>query len=126
MNSNDINSSSIDESLFDLSLGDVPNTSALQLRILDETQNLPQLNEQKQHIHKQQGSNVSFFKRLIEPKFVGAFAIAASIALVAVLWVPNMDGKSLNQVDANLFTSEDDLDFQETMILFDEQIFAQL
>lgn len=126
-----MNSSSIDESLFDLPLGDVPSTSALKSRILDKTQNLPQLNgaqlnEQKQDILKQQGSNVSFLERLIEPKFVGVFAVAASVALVAVLWVPNLEEKSLNQVDANLFTSEDDLDFQETMILFDEQMFANL
>ena len=121
MKNHDINSSSIDESLFDLSHSDVPNTSALQSRILDKTKNLPQLNEQKQ-----QNSNVSFLKRVIEPKFIGAFAVAASVALVAVLWVPNMEEKSLNQVDADLFTSEDDLDFQETMILFDEQMFAHL
>jgi len=126
MKNYDINSSSIDESLFDLSFGDAPDTSALQSRILDKTQNLPQLNGVQFHKQKQPNSNVSFLKRVIEPKFVGAFAVAASVALVAVLWVPNMEDKSLNQVDANLFTSEDDLDFQETMILFDEQMFAHL
>jgi len=88
---------------------------------------------------------VLFLSKFFKPKFITPFAVAASIVFMAVLWVPSgfqqdetnphflseaetsfsEDKEHLAEAEAS-FTVNDDLDFQETMVFFDEQMFVQL
>ena len=78
----------------------------------------------------------AFLGDVLKPKFIAQFAVAASLVLVAVLWVPsNFQQTGTNPhllseadlaEDAAYFTVNDELDFQETMLFVDEQMFVQL
>jgi len=50
--------------------------------------------------------------------------------LVAVLWVPTATQQSVNHSTAAViqdgFSTSDNLDFEEVMVLYDEELFAQL
>ena len=132
MKNKDIHSFEIDESLFEAQL-DVPDASALKLRILELTEGMPpQMARENLADNVQVKDKVSFISKFFEAKFFAPFAVAASVALMAVLWFPS----SLNQTEtisdvvlseeSSVFTLEDDLEFEETMIYLDEQMFAQL
>jgi len=172
MKSND-SFSKTDESLFETTV-DLPDTSELKSRIIQLTATMPQHDE-----HADLRQNGSLLSKLFEPKFVVPFAVAASIALIAILWVPgasqqltssdvalseatpsieaevfnvkaeafnttaeapnataeafnvkaealNTTAEALNTTTAEApFTVYDDLEFQEAMIFFDEQLFVQ-
>jgi len=162
MKSND-SFSKTDESLFETTV-DLPDTSELKSRIIQLTATMPQQVRRDEHADLRQ--NGSLLSKLFEPKFVMPFAVAASIALIAILWVPgasqqptssnvalseatpsieaeapntttaealnvkaealNTTAEALNTATAEApFTVYDDLEFQEAMILFDEQLFVQ-
>lgn len=134
MKNNDIHSSEADESLFETQI-DMPDTSVLKSRILQLTETMPQ-----QVVHKKLAGKTdsrhkdSFSSKLFELKVVAPFAVAASVILMAVLLLPNGVPNAPQQMVASVdvtssqvpFTVDDDLDFQEAMVFFDEQIFAQL
>ena len=142
MKDNEIKFPEIDESLFEVQLDSVPSAEELKSRILQTTETLPQLhnadmvqepsaNEEpsasKKYSTAQQPSTVIKF---LKPKYIAPFAVAASVALVAVLWFPTANQQSVNHstvaVTQGDFSTSDDLDFEEAMILYDEELFAQL
>jgi len=111
----------IDEDiLFNSSFDDVPDTKALQSRILQATLDLPQQTLSDQSAEP---------KVVVFPKFnkqVVSFALAASVALFAFLAVPGLLNQSPVDVDlANNLTVEE-IEYQEAMLLYDEFMFAQL
>jgi len=147
MGNNDINSSGINESLFEAKI-DMPDTSELKSRIMKLTATMPQKVSDGKHDVTVENNcpeqKKAFFGEIFKPKFIAQFAVAASLVLVAVLWVPSnfqqtgtnphllSEAKTVNSSEADLaegaayFTVNDELDFQETMLFVDEQMFVQL
>ncbi len=131
MQNNDIYSSKINESLFDVDSTDVPNTDALQFRILQKTKMLTQQANNNQQI-KQAGKAFSFLSiaEFFQPKLAASFTVAASVALIVVLLVPGLSQQSATEpgiaIVQNGFSVSDEIDFEEAMMLDDELIFAQL
>ena len=164
MPNNDIHSSKIDESLFEVQL-EAPDTKALQSRILQLTASMPQQASRDELVQTPiEQEKVSLLHKLFDAKFIAPIAVAASVALIAILLIPgtvqqagenrpyllsNADSATTESVisisvpaaevlstTAELstndsitdspFTVDDDLDFQEAMVFFDEQMFAQL
>ena len=165
MPNNDIHSSKIDESLFEVQL-EAPDTKALQSRILQLTASMPQQASRDELVQTPiEQEKVSLLHKLFDAKFIAPIAMAASVALIAILLIPgtvqqadenrpyllsNADSattesvisisvpaaealsttaEALNATDSitdSPFTVDDDLDFQEAMVFFDEQMFAQL
>ena len=148
MKDNEIEFSEIDESLFEVQLDSVPSTEELKSRILQTTETLPQLHSadmvqepsadkepsankepsagEKSLISQQSSTVIKFLK----PKYIAPLAVAASVVLVAVLWVPTATQQSVNHSTAAViqdgFSTSDNLDFEEAMVLYDEELFAQL
>ena len=172
MPNNDIHSSKIDESLFEVQL-EAPDTKALQSRILQLTASMPQQASRDELVQTPiEQEKVSLLHKLFDAKFIAPIAMAASVALIAILLIPgtaqqadenrpyllsntesattksvisisvpaaetlsttaealNTTAEALNTTDSitdSPFTVDDDLDFQEAMVFFDEQMFAQL
>jgi len=147
MKIDDVNSPEIDEILLDSQL-DTPDTSELKSRIMKLTSTMPQQLDNDAVVFaedKPTEEKVLFLSKFFKPKFITPFAVAASIVFMAVLWVPSgfqqdetnphflseaetsfsEDKEHLAEAEAS-FTVNDDLDFQETMVFFDEQMFVQL
>ena len=142
MKDNEIEFSEIDESLFEVQLDSVPSTEELKSRILQTTETLPQLHNadmvQEPSANKEPsadkepsaGKESSTLIKFLKPKYIAPLAVAASVALVAILWVPTANQQSLNHSTAAVihggFSTSDNLDFEEAMVLYDEELFAQL
>ena len=136
MRDNEIKFPEIDESLFEVQLDSVPSSEELKSRILQATETLPQLHNadmvqepsagEKSLISQQSSTVIKFLK----PKYIAPLAVAASVVLVAVLWVPTATQQSVNHSTAAViqdgFSTSDNLDFEEAMVLYDEELFAQL
>ena len=154
MKDNEIKFPEIDESLFEVQLDSVPSTEELKSRILQTTETLPQLHNadivQKPLVGQELSANEepsanekssageksltlqqpSTLIKFLKPKYIAPLAVAASVALVAILWVPTANQQSLNHSTAAVihggFSTSDNLDFEEAMVLYDEELFAQL
>ena len=136
MKDNEIEFSEIDESLFEVQLDSVPSTEELKSRILQKTETLPQLHNadmvQEPSANKEPSAvqEPSTLIKFLKPKYIAPLAVAASVVLVAVLWVPTANQQSLNHSTAAViqdgFSTSDNLDFEEVMVLYDEELFAQL
>ena len=142
MKDNEIEFSEIDESLFEVQLDSVPSTEELKSRILQTTETLPQLHNadmvQEPSANKEPSAvqepsadkEPSTLIKFLKPKYIAPLAVAASVALVAILWVPTANQQSLNHSTAAVihggFSTSDNLDFEEAMVLYDEELFAQL
>jgi len=111
------------ESLLNVALTDVPDSKALQARILDVTRDMPQQASQEDALP----ANVSVMPRLI--KRVMPLAVAASVALFAVLAFPGLFNTGSDSMTDQEFAAQmsiDEIEFQEAMLLHDEWLFAQL
>ena len=136
MRDNEIKFPEIDESLFEVQLDSVPSTEELKSRILQTTETLPQLHNadmvQEPSADKEPSAakESSTLIKFLKPKYIAPLAVAASVALVAILWVPTANQQSLNHSTAAViqdgFSTSDNLDFEEAMVLYDEELFAQL
>lgn len=123
MNDSNANSTNGDVSLLGITLGEVPNTDGLKSRILQKTAQMPQLNGETAEV---KGNAVPF----VQKKYIAPFALAASVALMAVLFVPTNTTEqtivAIESVDIDTVLSEDDFIFEEAMLFEDELMFAQL
>ena len=130
MKDNEIELSEIDESLFEVQLDSVPSTEELKSRILQKTETLPQLHNADMVQEPSADKEPSTLIKFLKPKYIAPLAVAASVALVAILWVPTANQQSLNHSTAAVihggFSTSDNLDFEEAMVLYDEELFAQL
>jgi len=124
MSQNHDNQDALDqESVLKIALADVPDTRALQTRILQATENMPQQSVSSGDVPAKVVMLPSLVKRAMP------FAVAASIAVFAFLAFPgflNQGTSSVNdQIAANSISVEE-IEFQEAMLLHDELLFAQL
>lgn len=116
-------STNIDERLFNIELDEVPSTDALQSRILHKIQNMQQNVSEPAESQNNITSLASFTKK----KYFAPFALAASVALMAVLLVPtSTTEQNIATVDNVEALSDDDWGFEEAMLFEDELMFANL
>ena len=106
-----------------------PSTNDLQARILSATAAMPQ--ESGAPVQVSLSSKLVSIVSMIKPKHVASFAVAASVMLAAVLWVPSVVSPSglepVAQEVGNL-TDEyllDDLEFDLAMLVEEDLFFSQ-
>jgi len=118
---NDNNHQTITENnVLDIELDVQPNTDALQQRILQATQNMPQGVDVDEAIESK--AHIVGFNSTVQK--VASLALVACLVLVAIIWVPGSIQD--NPVEQFNEISADEIEFQEAMLLHDEYLFAQL
>lgn len=123
MNNNNT-SPNVNDKLFGIELDDVPRTDSLQARILQETRGMQQ-NVTEESVENL--DNITSLASFAKKKYFAPFALAASVALMAVLFMPiNTVEQNIAAVDGIETLSGDDWSFEEAMLFEDELMFANL
>lgn len=98
----------------------LPDSTALEARILAKTQHLPQTLVSADGSSPTKGSVISLLGAPFLP-----VAMVASVLIVVVLWLP-LFKQDTTPVETEYLLTLEELDFQEAMLLDDELLFSQL